>query len=143
MIKVIIVEDDPMVAEIDKRYVNDMDELKVVGVYNNGKDALEVLKTSKIDLVILDVYMPKLSGVEVLREMRALGIKSDVIMVTAAHETKCLEEVLRLGVVDYFIKPFEYNRFIQALNKFKKKYDLIEVNANFNQHEVDALIYGK
>ena len=142
MIKVIIVEDDPMVAEIDKRYTQDILELEVVGVYNNGKDALEALKSSKIDLVILDVYMPKLSGIEVLRQMRALGIKTDVIMVTAAYETNTLEEALSLGITDYLIKPFEYDRFIQALNKFKKKYDFIKVNSKFNQNNVDSLIHG-
>ncbi|MBU3134510.1 response regulator [Clostridium gasigenes] len=143
MIRVLIVEDDPMVAEIDKKYVEDVPQLTVVGICNNGKDALEVLKKSKVDLIILDVYMPKLNGIELLKELRKMNINSDVIMVTAADETKSLNEILNLGVIDYLIKPFEYKRFLGALNKFLEKYTLINTNYKFKQSDIDILIANR
>ncbi|MBB6713187.1 response regulator [Clostridium gasigenes] len=143
MIRVLIVEDDPMVAEIDKKYVEDVPQLTVVGICNNGKDALEVLKKNKVDLIILDVYMPKLNGIELLKELRKININSDVIMVTAADETKSLNEILNLGVIDYLIKPFEYQRFLGALNKFLEKYTLINTNYKFKQSDIDILIANK
>ncbi|MDZ7543237.1 response regulator, partial [Clostridium perfringens] len=88
MIKVLIVEDDPMVADINKRYIQDFQELTVARICNNGKDALEILNRNNIDLVILDVYMPKLTGIELLKEIRRREINTEVIMVTAEHESK-------------------------------------------------------
>ncbi|SCI04688.1 response regulator [Romboutsia sp. 1001713B170207_170306_H8] len=143
MIKVLIVEDDPMVAKIDKTYIEQLQEFKVSKICNNGKEALEILNKEKIDLIILDVYMPKLNGIEVLREIRKNNIQTDVIMVTAAKETESLKEILSLGILDYLVKPFEYDRFINALKKFLKKYQLINENQTFSQRDIDSLINTK
>lgn len=143
MIKVLIVEDDPMVAQIDKNYIEQLSQFKVVKTCNNGKDALQVLKQEKIDLIILDVYMPKLNGIEFLKEIRKKEIKTDVIMVTAAKEIDSLKQILSLGILDYLVKPFEYDRFIQALKKFLKKYELISNNKVFNQSDIDSIIDTK
>jgi response regulator of citrate/malate metabolism len=140
MIKVLIVEDDPMVADINKRYIQDFQELTAVRICNNGKDALEILNRNNIDLVILDVYMPKLTGIELLKEIRRREINTEVIMVTAEHESKNIDEVLRLGIIDYLIKPFEYNRFIEAINKFLEKYKMFNTNNKLNQGEIDKII---
>ena len=123
--------------------MEDVPQLTVVGICNNGKDALEVLKKSKVDLIILDVYMPKLNGIELLKELRKMNINSDVIMVTAADETKSLNEILNLGVIDYLIEPFEYKRFLGALNKFLEKYTLINTNYKFKQSDIDILIANR
>lgn len=83
--------------------------------------------------------MPKLDGISFLKEIRALGIMTDIIMVTAADEADKLNEVLKLGAIDYLIKPFEYERFKDALNKFKTRYKLLSTKAVINQEDIDKI----
>lgn len=139
MIKVLIVEDDPMVAHINKRYTDSMESFKVVGVSQDGKEAQDYIRNASIDLIILDVYMPRFDGISLLKWMRKENIMTDVIMVTAAHEVEKLDEVLKLGAVDYLIKPFEYERFKEALQRFKLKYKLINENTHIRQEDIDRL----
>lgn len=141
MIRVLIVEDDPMVAHINKRYTESMENFNVVGVAQNGKEAQEYIKGKSIDLIILDVYMPKLDGISFLKWMRKENIMTDVIMVTAAHEVDKLDEVLKLGAIDYLIKPFEYERFKEALQRFELKYKLIKENVHLKQEDIDRLTW--
>ncbi|PRR79144.1 Transcriptional regulatory protein CitT [Clostridium liquoris] len=139
MIKVLIVEDDPMVAQINKKYTESVDEFNVIGICNNGKDALEMIKNNNIDLIILDIYMPKLDGIGFLKEIRNSGISTDIIMVTAADESDKLNEVLKLGAIDYLIKPFEYERFKDALNKFKVRHKVLSQKSIISQDDIDRI----
>ncbi|WP_315115933.1 response regulator [uncultured Clostridium sp.] len=139
MIKVLIVEDDPMVAQINRKYVESIDEFIVIGVCNNGKEALGLIKEKEVNLIILDQYMPKLDGLSFLKELRSLNIMTDIIMVTAADDTDILNEVLKLGAVDYLIKPFEYERFRDALNKFKMRYRIFNSKPTINQGDIDKI----
>ena len=75
MIKTIIVEDDPMVAQINRRYLDTANDIQVAAEFNNGKDALAYIETEEPDLVILDVYMPVMNGLELLREIRKADIQ--------------------------------------------------------------------
>ncbi|MCY6370999.1 response regulator [Clostridium ganghwense] len=139
MIKVLIVEDDPMVAQINKSYTESIKGLSVIGVCKDGKEALETIKNTEIDLIILDVYMPKMDGITFLKEMRKHNIMTDVIMVTAAHEVDKLDEVLKLGAVDYLIKPFEYERFKEALNRFVMRYKFFKEQKVIKQEDIDKI----
>lgn len=139
MIKVLIVEDDPMVAEINKKYTESINGFKVIKICDNGLDAMEYLKNISLDLIILDVYMPKLNGIQFLKELRKFNSKLDVIMVTAADEGEKLKEVLNLGVIDYLIKPFEYERFKEALDKFKEMNELFNTKPILKQEDVDNI----
>lgn len=139
MIKVLIVEDDPMVAEINKKYTESINGFKVIKICDNGLDAMDYLKNISLDLIILDVYMPKLNGIQFLKELRKFNSKLDVIMVTAANEGEKLKEVLNLGVIDYLIKPFEYERFKEALDKFKQMNELFNTKPILKQEDVDNI----
>ena len=87
MYQVIIVEDDPMVAEIDKQYVEHNSKMAIAGIFQNGQDALDFVRTHPVDLIMLDYYMPVMDGRHLsLVKLRAEGILADVIMVTAASE---------------------------------------------------------
>lgn len=138
MIKVLIVEDDPMVAELNKRFVQQISEFKVVGIANNGEIALKYLKTTQIDLVILDVYIPKLNGMEVLNEIRKCHFKVDVILVTAAKERDMIDEALKLGSVDYLIKPFDSNRLKKALENYLIRRRVLS-NKDIAQEDIDFI----
>ncbi|MDF2592229.1 MAG: hypothetical protein K0S75_1695 [Clostridia bacterium] len=135
MINVLIVDDDPMVAELNKRYVENVPNFKVVAVLYNGEDALKLLKSKKIELLILDIYMPKLDGISLLEEMRKNLLKTDVILVTAATEVNEIDKALKLGAVDYLIKPFDGDRIRKSLNNYLKRYNLLHGKKNQRVYE--------
>ena len=139
MINVLIVDDDPMVAELNKRYVESVPGFKVATVLYNGEDALNYLKSRRVELLILDVYMPKLDGISLLEELRKNLVKSDVILVTAAKEANEIDKALKLGVVDYLIKPFDGDRIKKSLNNYLNRYNLINGKDTFKQEDIDKI----
>ena len=97
MYQVIIVEDDPMVAEIDKQYVEHNSKMAIAGIFQNGQDALDFVRTHPVDLIMLDYYMPVMDGRTFLVKLRAEGILADVIMVTASSEARHVSELAFSG----------------------------------------------
>ena len=145
MYKVLIVEDDPMVAMINEQYVCRNKSFCVQKTCRNGQEALDYLEAAqgddKIDLVIMDVFMPLLNGVETLKKIREKKLDCEVIMVTAANDPATLEETLHLGVIDFLIKPFAYERFQVALEKFIANAEAFRgANLTIDQNYVDSLI---
>lgn len=140
MIKTVIVEDDLMVASINSQFAKRNPNIQIVATFHNGKDALNYLKQSDADLVLLDLYMPDCTGLELLSELRSIGSEIDVIMITAANDAEHINEALQLGIVDYLIKPFQYERFAQALDKYLVRKKAIESGVSFTQEEIDRLV---
>ena len=140
MYKVLIVEDDPMVAMINEQYIKRNKNFEIVGTCNDGNSALDFLEKEEVDLLILDVYMPKMGGFEMLREIRNKQITVDVIMVTAANDRESLEEALHLGVVDYLVKPFTFDRFQMALEKYIAQNNALKDINTLNQTSIDHII---
>ena len=140
MIKTVIVEDDLMVASINSQFAKRNPNIQIVATFHNGKDALDYLKKSDADLVLLDLYMPDCTGLELLSELRSIGSEIDVIMITAANDAEHINEALQLGIVDYLIKPFQYERFAQALDKYLVRKKAIESGVSFTQEEIDQLV---
>lgn len=140
MIRVIIVEDDPMVAKLNAQYLNQMPQLQVVEFFSNGRDALAYLRKNPVELAIMDVYMPVFSGVELLRNIRGSGIQTSVIMLTAATEMSVVEEALRLGIEDYIIKPFSFQRLQEAVQRYLSKVSLVKTKDRADQAVVDQLL---
>ena len=140
MYQVIIVEDDPMVAEIDKQYVEHNSKMAIAGIFQNGQEALDFVRTHPVNLIMLDYYMPVMDGRTFLVKLRAEGILADVIMVTAASEARHVSELYSYGVSDYLIKPFDYNRFQTALQKFVSRREAFAGDKAFNQEELDKVI---
>lgn len=138
--KVLIVEDDPMVSMINEQYVCKNKNFSVVGSCKNGEEALSFLENNKVDLIVMDVYMPNMDGLETLKLIRERKIKSEVIMVTAANDSQTLEETIHLGVIDYLIKPFAYERFQIALEKFSAKVETLKQKTVLDQNSIDNII---
>lgn len=138
--KVLIVEDDPMVAMINEQYVLKNPQFSIAGSCRNGAEALNFLKTNSADLILLDVYMPIMDGIETLKKIRENKIDSDVIMVTAANDTSTIEDTMHMGVLDYLIKPFAYERFNISLEKFVAKKQMLEQHSVMDQSSLDKLI---
>lgn len=140
MYKVLIVEDDPMVAMINEQYVKRNKSFEIVGKCNDGQSALDFLENNDVDLLILDVYMPKMDGFETLRRIRNKQIAVDAIMVTAANDRESFEEALHLGIVDYLVKPFTFDRFQMALEKCIAQNNALKDIDTLNQTSIDHII---
>lgn len=139
MIKVLIVEDDPMVAQINKSYVESLDDFRVIGIAKDESEALKVLSRENIDLIIIDIYLPKGDGVSLLSKIRTKHMQTDVIMVTAESDVEMIKKTLRLGAIDYLIKPFEYERLSQTLELYKVRNNIMANKRNISQGQLDQL----
>ena len=139
MIRIIVVEDDPMVAQLNAAFLSRMEGFEVRGIFNNGREALEFLRQEPVELAVVDVYMPVCGGVELLRQMRGSGIRTAVIMITAATEMTVVDEALRLGIEDYIIKPFSYERLRESVLRFRDKTSLLQ-QPRADQAVVDRLL---
>ena len=135
-----IVEDDPMVAMINEQFVNRCGDFSVTHRCSNGEDALAILGSAPVDLVIMDVYMPRLDGIETLKKIREKDIPVSVIMVTAANDNSTVEEAVRLGAIDYLVKPFTFDRFKQALEKFRSGKQVLDADRTLDQKNIDILM---
>ncbi len=140
MYEVLIVEDDPMVAMLNKQYTNQNPHFHVASICHDGASALEYLKNNTIHLVILDVYMSRTDGLTLLHRIRENKLDVSVIMVTAANDSTTIEEALRLGITDYLVKPFCSSRFNKALETFRSRQDALDGISTFNQHNIDSLL---
>lgn len=140
MIRTIIVEDDPMVAQINKQYLCQFSDFTVTAICTNGTEAWAYLQTHEVDLIILDIYMPGMDGCALLRKMRAAGMACSVIMITAATEVSMVEDVLSLGIEDYLIKPFTFERFRDALQRYQHNAALLQKLDTVNQDVMDKLL---
>lgn len=140
MYRVLIVEDDPMVAMINEQYINRNRQFRVVEKFRDGRSALEYLSEYEADLIVMDVYMPHMDGFETLRQIRKQQISVEVIMVTAANDRESLEEALHLGIVDYLVKPFTFERFRMALEKFIAQTDALKELGTLSQQNIDFII---
>lgn len=102
--------------------------------------ALDFLENNAVDLLILDVFMPKMDGFETLRKIRNKHITVDAIMVTAANDRDSLEEALHLGIVDYLVKPFTFDRFQMVLEKYIAQNNALKDIDTLNQTSIDHII---
>lgn len=136
----LIVEDDPMVAQINRKYVDSIEGFKVAATAENGEVALQILEKQTFDLVVLDIYMPKVDGLRLLKEIREKKMMVDIILVTAAKEVENIDEVLKLGAIDYLIKPFEYERFKKSLLNYRERYSLLKNKKIIQQQDIDSIM---
>ncbi|WP_374056369.1 response regulator [Rossellomorea sp. FM04394] len=141
MINVLIVEDDPMVARFNQRYLEEIKGFHLIGISHSIEDAMVKVNEYKIDLVLLDVYMPgKRNGMDLLEQIRKEQRETDVILITAASEVDNIQSALRMGVVDYLIKPFEFERFKKALTSYRESNRMLQKQSTIDQSELDLLL---
>ncbi|MCB0488445.1 MAG: LytTR family DNA-binding domain-containing protein [Cyclobacteriaceae bacterium] len=114
MIRCLIIEDEPLAAEVLKDYIQQVPFLTLVDTCSDALFALEVLKKEQIDLMFLDIHLPGLKGVDMLS---SLANPPQVILTTAYNEYAL--QGYELNVVDYLLKPIEFKRFYQAVSKVK------------------------
>jgi DNA-binding LytR/AlgR family response regulator len=112
IINCIIVEDEPLALERTKSYVQKIPYLNLIGEFDNGVDALAFMKNDQVDLILLDIEMDDLTGIELLKTL----INPPKIIIITAYENYALQGY-ELNITDYLLKPFSFERFLQAVEK--------------------------
>ncbi len=140
MINVLLVEDDPMVAKFNARYLETIECFAFKGHAKTIEEAKTFYKRERVDLILLDVYLEEELGVDLLLEIRKENLAIDVIMITAANDIEIVKQALSLGAIDYLIKPFTYERFKEALKQYAVKYRSLKNNEQLTQAELDHFL---
>ncbi|MBU5266840.1 response regulator [Virgibacillus proomii] len=143
MIKIVIAEDDFRVASIHEQFLSQIDDVKVVGKALNGEETMKVIQDREVHLLLLDIYMPDILGIDLLPKIRNLSSSIDIIMITAATDIDMVKNSLNYGVFDYIIKPLKMERFLETIEKYKQKRKLIQSHVCVGQKEVDQLFMAK
>ncbi len=115
MLRCLIVEDEPLAAEILRDYVHDAPGLELAGICPDALYAMEFLQKEKVEVLFLDIHLPKLKGLDFLK---ILPHPPQVILTTAYHQYAL--EGYEFNVVDYLLKPIEFSRFLKAVQKLQK-----------------------
>ncbi|HZE86090.1 MAG TPA: LytTR family DNA-binding domain-containing protein [Puia sp.] len=126
----IIVEDEPLAAEVLTDYVKQVPFLELGAVCADAIYAMELLQTRKIDLIFLDIHLPKLKGFEFLESLK----NPPHVIITSAYKEYALQ-AFELNVIDYLLKPIRFNRFLKAVNKLRQQADDLSVAAPAATHE--------
>lgn len=142
MYKTIIVEDDLMVCSILKKQLGRFPHLGLVDNFRRAKDALDYLEMNPhgADLIVLDYYMPEMTGVEFLKELRKTNCDVQVIMITTAGDYEVIRSAVCCGICDYILKPFNSTRLEKAIHKFETIMKLTNETRVWTQDRVDLLL---
>ena len=121
MITVLVVDDDFMVARIHRSFVDRMDGFQVVGTANTGSQALTAIAELQPDLVLLDLYLPDIFGLDLIAQMRGVKPDCDILVITAAREADAVRGAVRQGVVNYLLKPFGFEDLRSRLEEYARR----------------------
>lgn len=138
-VRTVIVDDDFMVARVHRAYTERVAGFDVVGVANNGAEALQLVEQVRPDLVILDIFLPDMSGLEVLTELRRRQLTVDAIMVTAARDVESVRQAMAGGALRYIVKPFSFARFAETLQSYARFAGHRSALGEVGQEDVDRL----
>lgn len=140
-IRVLIVEDEPTAAEALGLHVGRVPGFGVVGQVRTGGDALRRVTAGGVDLVLLDIHLPDVSGLEVLRRLRAGGHTVDVVATTRARDLSVVQAAVSFGVTQYLVKPFTSGAVRQKLERYAAyRASLAGTDLPVAQGEIDNLL---
>lgn len=134
-----MVDDDFMVAKLHSRYVSTVDGFSVVGVAHSGGEALRLADRLRPDLVLLDIYLPDMDGISVLRELRGSGLAVDALFITAARDAGMIRSALRAGALHYLIKPFNQAALQEQLRHVASLRTRLDALDEARQEDVDQI----
>ena len=138
-VRVLVVDDEPLTAEAHGAYVTRLDGFELVGVVHDGRSALDRLRQPGVDLVLLDLTLPDIHGIQLCRALRAAGSTVDVVAITAVRDVAVVKSAVSLGIVQYLIKPFGFATFAERLTGYLAfRRGLDQGEGQVTQTEVDA-----
>ncbi len=144
----IIVDDEPLAIEVIKTHVENMGIFTIAGECSNAIEAFQILSSSKIDLMFLDIQMPGVKGTDFLKNL----VNPPKVILTTAYRDYALEGY-ELNVIDYLLKPIPYERFIRAVDKFlntesrksldslKERFIYLNINKKIHKILIDEIVY--
>ncbi|MCX4696614.1 response regulator [Streptomyces sp. NBC_01408] len=139
VLDVLVVDDDMRVARINAAYVTKVPGFQVTGQAHSAAEALAFLTAHPVDLVLLDHYLPDGNGLDLVRRLRQLGHRTDVIMVTAARDLATVQAAMRLGALQYLVKPFTFAGLRTRLEAYGALRRSLETGGEAEQSEVDRI----
>lgn len=136
-IKCLIIDDEPLARDIIRTYLGRLDDFEIAHEHENALEALSFLKQNRIDLIFLDINMPRLSGLDFLRSLKS----PPKTIITTAHREHALDG-FDLHVVDYLLKPISFERFLQSIDKYYESLSYpISINNAESPLSQDAFLY--
>ncbi|RVX40193.1 response regulator of citrate/malate metabolism [Nonomuraea polychroma] len=138
MISVLVVEDEEITAEANRIYVERVPGFEVAGVARSGGEALRFLRKRPVDLILLDLYLPDMHGLEVCRAVRAGGLMCDIIAVTSARDLAMVRSAVSLGISQYLLKPFTFATLLEKLTRYARFKE--EAGVAVGQGDVDRVL---
>jgi len=112
--KCLIIDDEPLAIQVLVNHLKQVPDLELVNSFQNPLEAFELLKTTEIDLIFLDIQMPLLTGIDFVKSLQ----NPPAIIFTTAYRNYAIESY-ELDVIDYLLKPITFIRFFKAINKYK------------------------
>jgi DNA-binding LytR/AlgR family response regulator len=137
-IKCIIIDDEPLAAEVIENYLKEFSNVEHVGSFTNPLEALELIESGEIEAVFIDINMPKMNGLEFIRSIEA---KPSFVITTAYREYAV--ESYDLDVLDYLVKPIPFNRFLKSINKLSLKFNADRSMENAHDSAEKSFIFLK
>ncbi|CAM5737990.1 putative C4-dicarboxylate response regulator DctR [Streptomyces afghaniensis 772] [Streptomyces afghaniensis] len=141
-IDVLVVNDDFMVARVHRAFVERVEPFRVVGVAHTGGQAIEAVDELRPDLVLLDLYLPDLFGLDVIPRLRTAGHDCDVMVISAAQEADTVRGAVRQGVVDYLLKPFDFEDLRPRLERYAAQRGRLLTAVVRGQADIDRVLAG-
>jgi response regulator of citrate/malate metabolism len=141
VLRVLVVEDEPVAASAHAEYVNRVAGFELASVAHTGQEALRALNRQDVDLVLLDMNLPDVHGLDIVRAMRSSGHRTDVIAVTSARDLEVVRQSVSLGIVQYVLKPFVFSTLRERLESYARYRDDLETDEVVaSQQAVDRLL---
>jgi DNA-binding LytR/AlgR family response regulator len=135
ILKTLVIDDEPLAQNIIRKYAEDIKSIEIKGFCNDALEAMQIIENQEIDLIFLDINMPKLSGIEFLKTLK----NPPLIILTTAYTDYAMEGY-ELNVLDYLVKPFSFVRFLKAVQKAEQQ---IQISKKTKELEKPESIFIK
>ncbi|MBU8864898.1 response regulator [Paenarthrobacter aromaticivorans] len=142
MIKVLIVDDDFMVAKVHAGFIQRTPGFGVVGVAHTGAQAILETQRLQPDLVLLDIHLPDINGLDLMHQLRDVAPDLDVLVISAARETETVRKALRGGIVHYLIKPFSQADLQERLQHYLNAYQGLDASKDVAEQSDVNRVFG-
>ena len=140
MIDVLVVDDDFMVARIHCGFVERIEGFRVVGTASTGEQAIAKVDELRPDLVLLDLYLPDMFGLDVVTRLRAARHDCDILVISAAREAEAVRRAVRYGAVNYLLKPFGFDELRTRLEQYAARRNSLRAAVVSDQADVDRVL---